>query len=284
MIWRLPWCCSVTPAGATEKVGQADGRCVPEQALQSPQDADQAKERRRGEPGSTPAVSAAASPPAASGVAAQACSKAGGGASAGGYTLPPVDVILPPGVQTSKGGKPAAAKGGGESATTIEQEMDDNVSVASSHVSHVSLKSTRSVRSSASSVATELINERIGPSHLQEAAKIQQAMKTFARSMVRGKQMGVISPDGALRTCCCSLDKKLKCFRIELKGNVRDIPLADMSEVFQGTEPEDIDTPLDELCSTVMLQSQECISFHFPDVASREHFALCLQVLVDGHH
>merc|ERR1719203_2545370 len=158
--------------------------------------------------------------------------------------------------------------------------MEDTCSVASSNVSRTSLRSLGTT----SSVGIELLNERIGSTRLREADKIKQAMKSFVRSMVRGQQMGVISPDGALRTCSCSLDKKLKNFRIELKGSVRQIPLADMSDVFQGTEPEDIDTPLDELCSTVMLQSQECISFHFADVPAREHFGMCLQVLVDGHH
>merc|ERR1719356_1902765 len=114
-----------------------------------------------------------------------------------------------------------------------------------------------------SSFASEFINERISP-QLREVSKVQVAMKSFAKGMVRGQKMGVISPDGALRTCSCSLDKKLKTFIIELKGSVRKIPLADMSEVFQGTEPEDIDTPLDDNCSTVMLKSEEFISFTFP--------------------
>merc|ERR1712232_1182151 len=161
-------------------------------------------------------------------------------------------------------------------------EQDDVASVASSR----SAKSQTSARSlctasSIGSIASEFIQERI-PARQREASRIQQAMKTFVRSMVRGQQMGVISPDGQLRTCSCSLDKKLKNFVIELKGSVRRIPLSEIQEVFQGKEPEDIDTPLDDLCSTLMLESGECISFHFPDIADRENFAMCLQMLVDG--
>lgn len=74
----------------------------------------------------------------------------------------------------------------------------------------------------------------------------------------------------------------MKNFVIELKGSVRQIPLSEMAEVYQGKEPEDLETPLDDLCATVMLQSQECISFHFADIPAREHFAMCLQILVDG--
>lgn len=129
-----------------------------------------------------------------------------------------------------------------------------------------------------SSVGSELLNERVGSTNNH----IKQSMKTFVRSMVRGQQIGVISPDGATCTCICSLDKKLKVFSIELKASVRKIPLGDMSEVFQGKEPEDIDTPLDEFCSTVMMRTDECISFYFPDIPAREQFAMCLQILIDG--
>lgn len=288
MPWGFPWCCSVEPAGATEKVGKSGSR--------SSLSSSARKKGCEGEGTSTtapgPAPPEGKPPP---GSAASPAAAARGAAAAGGSELPPV-VILPVAAAGPKGeGKPAVqkamagtAKGrvGGETKTAApaakaaEQEADDTCSMVSAS-SHISGRSSRSMGTT-SSVASELINERLGFARLQEAAKIQQAMKTFVRSMVRGQQMGVISPDGALRTCSCSLDKKLKTFIIELKGSRRHIPLAEMSEVFQGKEPEDIDTPLDELCSTVMLQSQECISFHFSDVPAREHFAMCLQVLVDG--
>ncbi|CAK8992798.1 Hypothetical protein (Fragment) [Durusdinium trenchii] len=120
------------------------------------------------------------------------------------------------------------------------------------------------------------------PGRQRETAKIQSELKAFVREMVRGRKLSVIAPDGSLRSCSCSLDKRLKHFVIELKGSVRRIPLAELTEVYQGNEPEDIETPLDELCATLMLESCECISFSFEDLPSRERFAMCLQVLVDG--
>jgi len=149
----------------------------------------------------------------------------------------------------------------------------------------LSLASTRSAKSThssgASSVASDLVWERM-PERQREATRIQQAVKSFVRTMVRGQDMGAIAPDGQLRTCSCSLDRRLQFFIIELKGSRRRIALSEISDVYQGAEPEDIDTPLDELCATLMLTSGECVSFHFPDIASRAHFAHCLQVLVDG--
>mmetsp|Transcript_12006 Transcript_12006/g.28733 ORF Transcript_12006/g.28733 Transcript_12006/m.28733 type:complete len:233 (-) Transcript_12006:110-808(-) len=152
-------------------------------------------------------------------------------------------------------------------------------------VETASVASSRSAGSrsnvSTVSVNSEFIQERI-PARQRETAKIQAEMKAFVREMVRGRQLGVIAPDGSLRTCACSLDKRLKHFVIELKGSVRRIALSELTEVYQGNEPEDIETPLDELCATLMLESGECISFSFEDISSRERFAMCLQILVDG--
>lgn len=160
-------------------------------------------------------------------------------------------------------------------------QVDQDVETQSARSSR-SAKSFRSFGTSSNvSVTSEFIQERI-PARQREASRIQQAMKSFVRSMVRGQQMEVIAPDGQLCTCSCSMDKRLKYFVIELKGSERKIALSSITEVFQGKEPEDIDTPLDELCSTLMLERGDCISFHFPDVPAREHFAMCLQILIDG--
>ncbi|CAK9002290.1 unnamed protein product [Durusdinium trenchii] len=152
-------------------------------------------------------------------------------------------------------------------------------------VETASVASSRSMGSrsctSTVSVNSEFIQERL-PGRQRETAKIQSELKAFVREMVRGRKLSVIAPDGSLRSCSCSLDKRLKHFVIELKGSVRRIPLAELTEVYQGNEPEDIETPLDELCATLMLESCECISFSFEDLPSRERFAMCLQVLVDG--
>jgi len=131
------------------------------------------------------------------------------------------------------------------------------------------------------SVNSEFIQERI-PARQRETAKIQSELKGFVREMVRGRKLSVIAPDGSLRSCSCSLDKRLKHFVIELKGSLRRIALSEITEVYQGNEPEDIETPLDEKCATLMLESCECISFSFEDLPSRERFAMCLQILVDG--
>jgi len=114
-------------------------------------------------------------------------------------------------------------------------------------------------------------------------AKIQSQMKSFVKGMVRGREMNVLSVDGQLRACTCSFDRKLRNYNIVISKETRSIPLSKFKEVFQGTEPEDIATPLDDLCATFVLESGECLSFRFKDTAERENFAMCLQIIVDGH-
>lgn len=183
------------------------------------------------------------------------------------------DVGVPAAATAAKGQLPAMLRDPND--VKLKEKDIDTLSVASTH----SVKSTQSLGTS--SIASELIRDLI-PARQREASRLQQAMKSFVKTMVRGQDMSVLSPDGRTRTCCCSLDRRLKSFVIELKGARRKIGLSEVAEVFHGKEPEDISTPLDEMCCTLMLQSDECITFRFTDVPSREHFGTCLQVLVDG--
>lgn len=139
--------------------------------------------------------------------------------------------------------------------------------------------STRS--SHASTIGSEFINDQI-PAHQRDVARIQSQMKAFVKGMVRGREMNVLSVDGQLRICTCSFDRKLRDYKITISKDTRTIPLRKFREVFQGTEPEDISTPLDDKCATVMLDTGECISFQFENIPDRENFALCLQIIMDG--
>lgn len=111
---------------------------------------------------------------------------------------------------------------------------------------------------------------------------IQTQVKAFVKSMVLGRELSVLSADGQLRACICSFDRRLQNYNLAIRKEMRSIPLATIKDVFQGLEPQDIDTPLDELCATIMLDTGECISFRFGDVKERECFSLCLQIIVDG--
>eukprot|EP00931_Biecheleriopsis_adriatica_P027317 TRINITY_DN16453_c0_g1_i1.p1 TRINITY_DN16453_c0_g1~~TRINITY_DN16453_c0_g1_i1.p1 ORF type:complete len:247 (+),score=54.32 TRINITY_DN16453_c0_g1_i1:133-873(+) len=188
------------------------------------------------------------------------------------------EIQLPKAAGTEGSGGGRAVERGKSPKSSGHPDLEDAAETASVASSRSNL--SRSMGTT-SSVTSDFIQDRI-PARQRETAKIQTEMKAFVRDMVKGRRLGVIAPDGGLRTCACSLDKRLKHFVIELQGSVRRIGLTEITEVYQGKEPEDIETPLDELCSTLLLESGECISFRFDDIASRERFAMCLQILVDG--
>jgi len=121
------------------------------------------------------------------------------------------------------------------------------------------------------------------PKHKDDLVWIQSQIKPFVKSMVRGRELTVLSADGQLRTCTCSFDRKLRNYNLVINKEIRTIPLSQIKEVFQGDEPEDIATPLDQLCATIMLFGGECLSFRFGNVRDRETFSLCLQIVIDGN-
>lgn len=180
-----------------------------------------------------------------------------------GFAPPAEPLVLPPLVK----------------AEPISDKLDscDAASVVSSQ-----RHSVRSGHSGVSSIASDFVNEHI-PEHKRQVARIQSQMKAFVKGMVKGREMSVLSVDGQLRSCTCSLDRKLRNYNIVINKEMRSIPVAKFRDVYQGTEPDDIATPLDELCCTFQLDSGECLTFRFKEVEEREDFANCLQNIVDGH-
>jgi len=140
--------------------------------------------------------------------------------------------------------------------------------------------STRSGHS-ASSFGSEFINGQIPP-YKREMAKMQSQMKMFVKGMMKGREMSILSVDGQLQLCICSFDRRLRNYKIMISKETRSIPLSKFQEVYQGVEPAEIATPLDDLCATLVLDNGECLSFRFKDIAERETFAMCLQTIVDG--
>jgi len=124
-----------------------------------------------------------------------------------------------------------------------------------------------------------------GISELADAAaekeQRQQAkvvVKDFVKAMVKGRKMNVIAPDGSLKTCSASLSRGLDQLRIKVKSNSRSIPLKDIEEIHAGADVDgvSIQTPLDELCATLMLPSEESITFRMSDINDRDTFIMCL--------
>lgn len=127
------------------------------------------------------------------------------------------------------------------------------------------------------------LSERLdGMSAKEQRREAKVVIKEFVKEMVKGKKMNVMATSGQLRSCAVSLSRKLDVIKIKVGHQVRKVPLSDVDEIHSGTEPADIDTPLDELCATLALLSGECITFRFPDVVQRDTFVMCLLMFANA--
>lgn len=152
-------------------------------------------------------------------------------------------------------------------------------------------RSTRSFRSEGgqsaggASVASVSISKYMGYlSESRSPAEVKKMVKDFVRQMVKGREMGVLRADGALKPVLCALTRSLDVFRIKSGTEVRKVKLAEVQRVVHGAPEEfsDLETPLDESCSTMELESDECISFKFAERKGAELFTLCMQLFIDG--
>jgi len=113
----------------------------------------------------------------------------------------------------------------------------------------------------------------------QQASEAKKIIKNFVKTMVKGQKMSVMTQGGP-RTCTVSLTRNLDAMKIKAGGQTRNIGLAQISEMHAGAEVPGIDTPLDDLCVSLMLESEDCISFCMPDIEARDTFILCLDMFV----
>mmetsp|Transcript_40974 Transcript_40974/g.107627 ORF Transcript_40974/g.107627 Transcript_40974/m.107627 type:complete len:215 (+) Transcript_40974:84-728(+) len=115
----------------------------------------------------------------------------------------------------------------------------------------------------------------------REMAKLQSMIKDFVKEVLRGVYLDVVLEDGTLMSCRCTMDNKLSTVSLQVRDSVRHVCLTNIQEICSGKELRNIrtTTPLDELCVTLVMSNDQCVSFKFKDVQAREHFATCMKVL-----
>jgi len=151
----------------------------------------------------------------------------------------------------------------------------------------------RSVRSEAQSeggcsvksTASVSIKKYMGYlSERKSPAEVKKMVKEFVRQMVKGREMGVLCADGTLKPVMCGLTRSLDTFKIKSGEQTRKVKLSEVERIVFGNPEDlnDLETPLDETCSTMELESSECISFKFAERKAAELFTLCMQLFTDG--
>jgi len=112
----------------------------------------------------------------------------------------------------------------------------------------------------------------------EQRQQAKQVIKDFVKEMVKGQKMSVMTQTGQLKPVLVSLDRKLEFLKIKAGSQQRKIALKEIDEIHSGTEVEGIDTPLDELCATLMLTTEDCITFRMVDITARDTFVMCLHM------
>jgi len=107
-------------------------------------------------------------------------------------------------------------------------------------------------------------------------------VKEFVTQMVKGKEVIVVSPSGARVLCILGLTRRLETLKVKPKRSKdardRRIHLSSINEILVGTDTgyTQMETPLDDFCVTLVLNSDDCVTFHMPDAEDRDTLAGCL--------
>jgi len=120
----------------------------------------------------------------------------------------------------------------------------------------------------------------------EQRGEAKRIIKEFVRTMVKGRSLTVVPASGNARTCFVSMSRKLDTLKIRASEKkdqqARPIALVDIEEILVGTDVggsqacEGLETPLDDLCVTLVLTSLDCITFRMPDMDSRDTLVMCL--------
>lgn len=139
--------------------------------------------------------------------------------------------------------------------------------------------SIRSVDSSASSGCGYVsLNEE---QKAREMTKLQHMIRDFVMEFLQGVYLDAVLEDGSLVPCRCIMDSKLTVLMMQVHNTTRQIDLTNIQEICSGRELRDlrVTTPLDAHCVTLVMADDQCVTFKFPDLQGREHFATCMKVL-----
>mmetsp|Transcript_79551 Transcript_79551/g.177914 ORF Transcript_79551/g.177914 Transcript_79551/m.177914 type:complete len:212 (-) Transcript_79551:248-883(-) len=123
--------------------------------------------------------------------------------------------------------------------------------------------------------------EEVDDAGPRESFELRELMKRFVQEMIRGRTYQVVVEDGQTDSCKLSLARNLMHLQLLLDGAMHDIPLGNVKEVCIGNAMSNRSVPvsLDDLCSTLVLKNNECVTFRLSDVKERDEFTKCIKVL-----
>mmetsp|Transcript_61384 Transcript_61384/g.99393 ORF Transcript_61384/g.99393 Transcript_61384/m.99393 type:complete len:213 (-) Transcript_61384:231-869(-) len=139
---------------------------------------------------------------------------------------------------------------------------------------------SRPSSSRTSANAWEVGDELEDPSAAQEALALRELMKKFVQEMVAGKKFDIVIEEGKTELGRLLLSPNLLSLRLEAAGVTHEILLRDIKDVRPGKMGSSFaPIQLDELCDTLVLKNNSCITFRLRSVVERDNFSKCIKVL-----
>jgi len=117
--------------------------------------------------------------------------------------------------------------------------------------------------------------------HPREVLQLREMMKRFVQEMVQGRALRVVVGEGCTEPCTLALAHNLMSLQLTAAGTTHEIPLKTIKDVCPGKMSASKFAPvhLDDLCDTLVLRNNECVSLKFNTLKERDDFTKCMKVL-----
>ncbi|CAK0818188.1 unnamed protein product [Prorocentrum cordatum] len=104
-----------------------------------------------------------------------------------------------------------------------------------------------------------------------ERSELEVLLKGFVAGLVQGQTLPVVTGGGLAEDCRLSLSENLLYFRLETSSALHEIPLRNVRRVWPGQWIAKSAAPaeLDDLCDTLVLRNNECVTFRMRSVKER---------------
>lgn len=113
---------------------------------------------------------------------------------------------------------------------------------------------------------------------------LNQALRCFVRSLLQGVQLELLLDDGSAVTVEVSFNFEITQLVLRVNELQRCIALDDVERVCGPDEVDHVHTSnhgwLDERCTTLVVKSQQFLTFTFDTARMREYFEACFKALV----
>jgi len=115
----------------------------------------------------------------------------------------------------------------------------------------------------------------------EETRALRERMKEFVQTLVVGTRYAVVVDTGETESCSVVLSPSLLHLHLEMGGGKHSVALRSVKDIFSGrlhnAHLEGI--PLDDLCSTLVMRNNQCLTFRLSSLQERDNFTKCLTVL-----